>query len=110
MFQQIIDYLTANVTLVGLLVGALIPPVTSIVQQPAWSKATRQGVAVVVSVVFGALTAAAAGDISDPSQVVPTIVAVLLSAEATYQKVWKPSGATAKIEKATSPSVDNADL
>lgn len=102
--SQLIAFLTANTTLVALLVGLIVPPLTSVIQQPSWSRRVRTIVAVIASLVIGFITAVATGAINDPSQLVPTLIAVLLAAEAAYQKFWAPTGISASVESATSPS------
>ena len=102
--SQLIDFLTANTTLIALLVGLVVPPLTSVIQQPSWSRRTRTVVAVIASIVIGFITAVATGAINDASQLVPTLIAVLLASEAAYQKFWAPSGISTSVEVATSPS------
>jgi hypothetical protein len=101
MFQSLIEALQANVVLVGLLVGAVTPLLTSLVQQPKWSKRTRIGVSAAVSVLIGFAIAAADGKLGSPGDVFSIIGAVLVAAEAFYQKLWKATGVAGAVENAT---------
>lgn len=101
MFQSLIEALQANVVLVGLLVGSVTPLLTSLIQQPKWSKNTRIGVSVVVSVLIGFAIAAADGKLASAGDVFSIIGAVLVAAEAFYQKLWKASGVAGAVERAT---------
>ena len=109
MLKSVIDLLAGNAVLVGLLVGAITPAVTSVIQQPSWSKNVRIGVAGAVSVLVGFALAAADGQLNSPGDLASIITAVLVSAEAFYQKVWKASGLSWKIEKATSRGAVSGD-
>lgn len=99
--KSLIEVLQANAVIVGLLVGAVTPLVTSLVQQPNWSKRVRVVVSLVVSGLIGLAVAGADGSL-DPANLLPTMIAVWTAAEAFYQKVWKKIGATQAVEKATS--------
>lgn len=103
MLHSLIEALQANVVLVGLLVGSVTPLLTSLVQQPKWSKNVRIAVAVVVSVVVGFAIAAADGKLN-PGNFFAVVMAVLVSAEAFYQKLWKPTGVAPSVERATTLS------
>lgn len=101
MLQSFIEALRGNVVLVGLLVGAITPLLTSLIQQPKWSKNLRIGVSVAVSVVIGFLIAAADGKLDNAGDLFSVVIAVIVAAEAFYQKVWKASGVAGAVEKAT---------
>src|SRR4051812_3201163 len=92
-----------NVALWALALSILTPLATSLIQQPRFSRNVRIGIAAAVSVVVGAGTAYFSGDLTGKSLVV-AIGIVLVGAEATYQKVWRPSGLAPAIENATSPT------
>lgn len=109
MFQAVIEALQANVVLIGLLVGAVTPLATSLVQQPRWSKQARQLVAVGVSVAVGFAVAASSGEVNSAGDLFSIVAAVWAASEAFYQKVWKASGIAGAVEAATSPS-STADL
>src|SRR5512144_784388 len=83
-------------------VGVLPPLLTSVAQQPSWSRPTRVAVAVAAAVVFGVLTVLASGDITSGATLAKTIATVLVAAQASYESVWKPSGIASAIEHATS--------
>lgn len=106
--NAIVDALTGNVVLVGLLVGVITPPITAVIQRPTWSKNTRIVVAGAASVVLGFITAATTGALTDPGNLFAVIAAVAVAAEATYEKLWQPSGAAGAIEKATSPKTTDS--
>ncbi|MGL5816641.1 MAG: hypothetical protein ACRCYR_03690 [Phycicoccus sp.] len=102
----VIDALRDNAVLVSLLVGAVTPLLTSVVQQPALSDRSRRIVAVVVSAVIGVVVAATSGELavndwSDFAELTGVVGVVWAAAEAFYQKVWKPTGVAPAIEGAT---------
>lgn len=89
----------------GLLVGALLPLLTAVVQQPRWSRRQRSlaaaGLSLAAGVVVVLLGGGFAHGLEDP---LFTIAAVMAAAEATYEKVWQPKGVAAAIERVTSPA------
>lgn len=97
--EQIIEFLTTNTMLVGLLVGAITPPITALVQQPTLPRKLRITIALAVSVILGAALAVSTGQ-TDPADLAGTIAAVVAASEAVYHKLWK--GTAKKIEAATS--------
>lgn len=96
----------ADTVALGALIGLFLPWFTSVVEQPTWPAPLRRGVAIAVSVIVGALTALAKGDISHGGTVLGTVLAVVLASSATYHEVWRPSGVSPAIEARTSPPVD----
>lgn len=87
----------------GLILGVLTPLAVSLIQQPRWSQAVRAIVHVIASVVVGAVTVLANGQIGDGSTWLTTIAVVFVSSSAAYGFLWKPTGVSPKIEAATSP-------
>ena len=55
-----------------------------------------------MSVVVGFVLAAADGKL-DPGNLFSVVIAVLVAAEAFYQKLWKATGIAGSLEQATSP-------
>lgn len=108
MLKSIIELLHGNAALIGLLVGAVSPLLTSVLQQPQWSKRVRIAVSGAVSIVIGFAIAAAAGQL-DPGNLLGIIVAVYTAAEAFYQKLWKVTGVAGAVEAATSPTPQISD-
>lgn len=92
-----------NLQMWSLLVGFLAPLVVSVVQQPRWSSGVRTLVTVVLCIVFGVGTVYFEGNLRDTSDVVGTILLILLSAVAFYKRVWAQVGVAQAIEQATSP-------
>lgn len=95
-----IQFVRDNTLAVALLVGALLPLVTAVIQQPGWSKKTRSAVGLLVSLVAGIGTAAAGGDLDWSGDPIATVAAVMAAAEAAYEKLWQPTVAPA-VERAT---------
>lgn len=89
-----------------LAVGLLLPLLTSIVQQPRWSKRTRTILSVAVSIVAGVVTYVTANGLhlvpDQPSTIVVFIVGVILASATAYKTVWKPSGVSPAVERVTS--------
>lgn len=106
--EALIQLIVSDPAFLGLLVGALVPLVTSVAQQPGMARKARIALAAVFSVVAGVVTAWVAGDFN-AADVFATVAAVLVSAEAFYQKVWAPSGVAPTIEQATSPGGHRGD-
>ncbi|MEU3501189.1 hypothetical protein ABZ726_10585 [Streptomyces hundungensis] len=97
---------TLDTVAVGSSVGALLPLLTAIVQQPAWAPSVKRAVAVVVALIGGVVTVAGTGGLEQFTHGIPTLgalAAVLAASQATHDLVWKPSTITSRIETATSP-------
>lgn len=84
-----------------LLVGALLPALIAVIQQPQWSCRLRAVVTVVACLVAGGGTAGLDGQLTGRS-VVTSVLTVLVTALATYHGFWKPSGIAAAVEGLTS--------
>lgn len=87
--------------------GALVPLLVSLVIQSHWRKRWRTLAMLAVTLLSGAATyfvdhKLTGADLHDPSKVVTVVVGVLLASAAAYRVLWKPSGVTDGIEKATS--------
>lgn len=85
----------------GLILGVVLPLLTAVVQQPNWSQGVRRLVAVVAAMAGGVLTALANGQVGSGQTVIQTVTAVLVAAQASYDLIWKPTGAARAIESAT---------
>ncbi len=83
------------------LVGALLPPVVAIINQPRWPAWLKGAVAVGTSVVVGGVTAALQGDLTGRSWVSSALIVATL-AIGSYHQLWKPSTIAPKVEEATS--------
>lgn len=88
----------------ALVVGALTPVLVAAVNQPRWTRQTRQVVAVVVAVLVGLVTVIVQGaaDFSAEGAVI-TIAAVVGAAQAAYAVLWRPTGVAPAVMRATSP-------
>lgn len=82
--------------------GAVLPLLIAVIQQPQWSKQARTIVAVVVCAIAGAVQAYLDGKLASGVNVVSAIMIVTMAALTFYRNVWKPLGATGAIERATS--------
>lgn len=82
------------------LIGAVLPLLIAVIQQPRWSSQVRQIVSIVISVIAGLGTVLASGNF-DVQNLLVTIVALIGAAQASYALIFKPTGAAQKIEKAT---------
>jgi hypothetical protein len=96
------DYTTLdNPALWALAVGFFSPPFVSLIQQRKWSARTKSLVAFVFYVVVAAIAAYFSGlfNIGDIGRLG---LLIFLSAAASYNALWKPTGVSPAIEKATS--------
>ncbi|MYX26737.1 hypothetical protein GTY75_08650 [Streptomyces sp. SID8381] len=85
-------------------VGAVLPLLTAIVQQPFWSARVKRIVAVVVAGIAGVVTVASTSGLDQFTHGIPTlgtIGAVLAASQAAHDLVWKPSAVTDVIESKT---------
>jgi amino acid transporter len=87
----------------SLLIGAVLPPLLAVVQQPKWPDWLRALVTLLVCVVVGLGNVYLNGDLTHATSVVEAILLVLVAALSTYKGLWKPTGVADKIESATSP-------
>jgi len=95
-------------------VGLLLPLLTSVVQQPKWSKRTRTVLSVAVSLVAGVVSYVTASGMNivpeQPSTIVVFIVGVVLASATAYKTIWQPTGTAPAIEAATSPKAEVAEV
>lgn len=89
----------------SVLVGALLPPLVAVVQQPKWSAPVRAIVTFLLCAAAGAGTAFFNGELTG-KPVASAILLVFVSALATFKGFWKQTGLTDAIERATSPVVE----
>lgn len=89
-----------NFQMWSLIVGFALPPVLAVVQQTSWSSRLKAVVAFVASAVAGAGVAYFQGDLTGRRFVEAGLV-VLVTAVATYQSFWKPTGVAPAIETKT---------
>lgn len=87
----------------GLILGVVLPLLTSLVQQPTWSKPVRAFIGLLAAVVGGLLTCLANGTMGNGQTVLATIAVVLVAAQATYKGFYQPTGIAPAVESATSP-------
>ena len=85
-------------------VGALLPLLTAVLQQPSWSDKTRTVAGIGVSALAGLVSYVSVNglDFSTPSAIVASVVGVIIAAAASYRTIWKPSGVAPIIEAKTS--------
>lgn len=96
---------TAQLAGIIISVGALLPLLTSVVEQQTWSTRTRTIVGLCMSALAGLVTYVTQFGLnfSDPGTLVTTIVGVILASGAAYKTVWQPSGISGALEGGTSP-------
>lgn len=97
---------TLDTIAVGSGVGALLPLLTAIVQQPFWSPSVKRIVAVVLALGAGVITVVSTGGLDQFTHGLPTLgtlAAVLAASQAAHDLLWKPSTITSRIESKTSP-------
>lgn len=90
----------SNLQMWAMVVGFALPPVLAIVQQSKWSSQVRAIIAFLACAVAGAGTAYFQGDLTGRRFVEAGLV-VLVTAVATYQSFWKPTGVAPAIESRT---------
>lgn len=97
--------ITTEIVAIILAVGALLPLLTSVVQQPQWSARTRTVMAVGVSVLAGLVTYVTqfGFEITSASTLITFVVGVALASATAYKNIWKPAGVSPAIEESTSP-------
>ena len=84
----------------SLIVGFVLPPVLSVVQQSGWSDRLRAIVAFLACALAGAGVAYFQGDLTGRRFVEAGLV-VLVTAVATYRNFWRPTGVSPAIETKT---------
>lgn len=83
-----------------LLVGAGMPPLVALVNQPRWPSWKRAIVSVVACLVAAGVTLWLGGGLRGAS-VVRGVLLVLVAALGSYHSWWKPSGIAPALERAT---------
>ena len=86
----------------ALLVGALLPPLVAVVQQPQWPSWFRAAVGIVASIVAGGVTTyLTLEDAMWDQGMVHAILLVAVAAWASYRNFWTPTRVTPTIESKT---------
>ncbi|WP_433860134.1 hypothetical protein [Streptomyces kronopolitis] len=89
----------------GSAVGALLPLLTAVVQQPRWSAPMKKVVAVASALIAGVVTVVSVGGLEQFQHGVPTLatfVGLLAASQSAYDLIWKPTRVAPAIESATS--------
>lgn len=89
-----------NLVELSALVGALLPTVVAVVNQPRWPAWGRALATALVCVVAGFVAALSAGDLTGKTWLESAGV-VFAAALVAYHAYWKPSGITTAIEQKT---------
>ncbi|WP_329317399.1 hypothetical protein OG723_44240 (plasmid) [Streptomyces sp. NBC_01278] len=98
---------TLDTIAVGSGVGAVLPLLTAVVQQPHWNARAKRIVAIIAAALAGAVTVASTGGVEQFTHGIPTlgtIIAVLAASQAAHDLLWKPSTISSKIESKTALS------
>ncbi|MEE1764429.1 hypothetical protein [Streptomyces sp. SP18BB07] len=88
----------------GAQVGAVLPLLTAVVQQPAWSAKAKKVVAVLAALLGGVVAVAASGgwgQFQHGQLTAATLLGVLAASQTSYDLVWKPSKLAPMIEALT---------
>lgn len=92
---------TQDTASIAALVGAFLPLLTAVVNNPRWTSQQRQIISALISLVVGVVVVVASGNF-DPQNWIVTLVAVVGAAQAAYAFLWKPTKVAPAIETATS--------
>lgn len=92
-----------DLELYGLLVGALLPALVAVIQQPRWPSWFRAVVSVASSIVAGSLTVyLTEGDALWEQGHLHVVLLVGVASWASYQSFWRSTGVAPVIEAKTS--------
>lgn len=89
-----------NPQAVGALLGLLVPLLVSALKQPSLSASRRRALAYAASAIVGILTVISMGQFN-LADLTSTLLITIAVSQATYAELWKPTGAAAAVEKAT---------
>ncbi|MCC9309132.1 hypothetical protein LN042_18935 [Kitasatospora sp. RB6PN24] len=79
----------------GLLLGAVTPWATALIQQPTWSKSIRTLVGALASAAVGIITVLARGDIAHAQTALTTVALAIVASKSFYDGLWQHTGAKA---------------
>lgn len=96
-----LDFIRSNPALVAVAGGFITPLLVSLLQQPRLTKIQRTAVAIAGSVVMGGAAALSTGMFNDAKDLVTVLIVLYTASETFYQKLWKHTGLTDRIELAT---------
>ena len=89
----------------AVLLGIITPLLISVLNQPRYSDATRRVLAIAVAVAVGVVNLLVQGllDISTITwaNALSSLVLVIGASQAAFALLWKPTGASTKVENAT---------
>ncbi len=90
----------SNLVMWTMIVGFVMPPIISVIQQPSFSQPVRAILTAILSVIGGGLTAYF-NDQFNTEDVVGSILVTGVAAITFYRGFWKPTGVSPAIENAT---------
>lgn len=97
------------ISLWAMVLGVITPFIVAFVSRPTWTPSQKRYLSVAVAAIVGAINLLVQGLLGDFSwdfnSVVSNIVLVLGASQAAYSLLWKPTGVSDSVEKATSPDV-----
>lgn len=99
--MDVLPDLSNDLLMWTLVVGGLLPLVIAFVNQSGWSGPAKAIVTIVVCTIVGAGTAWFNGAFTGRG-VISSVLIVLTMALFTHSTIWRPSGITPGIERATS--------
>lgn len=98
------DALLTDTALWGAILGLLTPLVTSLAQQPTWTRTVRTLVGVLTSAAVGLLTVLSTGAAGEGLVTAATLTATIISGQLAYSRFWRGTGVVEKLELASSPA------
>lgn len=100
--MEVLPDLTNDLLMWTAVVGFLLPNAVAIVNRPGFSPAVKGLITLVVCIIAGGGTAWF-NDAFTGRGIVSSCLVVAVMTLVSYQNLWKPSGITPAIERATSP-------
>lgn len=91
-----------NPQAVGVLLGLLVPVFVDVLKQPGLSPGKQRALAYAFSGIVGLLTVISFGQFN-AADLIGTLVLTVTASQAAYAEFWKPTGASASVQAATTP-------
>ena len=85
-------------------IGWVMPLLVAVVVRSKWPNWVKGVVALLTSVILGAVSVATAGDLSNPTDWLAAAITVLTASQVAYHTWWKPTGIAPAIERNTQPT------
>lgn len=91
-------------------IGAALPFVQALIQQPQWSPKVKAVLTVILSIVAALVAYVVKNgfNFGDPLELTAWVIGIFAAAATSYSRIWRPTDLAPKLERATAPTPEAA--